>query len=75
MSRLGYILEELSAKLDRLKADDCEICYRGVYNHWWSDEPSLFRNDLGKEKDALDEIVRHYPDEFASAHTVDILRK
>lgn len=74
MSRLGYILEELSAKLDRLKADDCEICYRGVYDDRWLDEPSLYRGDrLGKEKDALEEIVRHYPDEFASAHTVDIL--
>lgn len=74
MSRLGYILEELSAKLDRLKADDCEICYRGVYDDSWLDEPSLYRGDrLGKEKDALEEIVRHYPDEFASARTVDIL--
>ncbi|MCQ2234890.1 MAG: FRG domain-containing protein [Paludibacteraceae bacterium] len=60
--------------MDRLKAEDCEICYRGVYDDSWLDRPSLFRGDrLSKEKDALEEIVRHYPDEFASAHTVDIL--
>lgn len=74
MSYLGYILEELSAKMDRLKADDCEICYRGVYDACWLDRPSLFRKDhLSKEKTALEEVVRYYSEEFASAHTVDIL--
>lgn len=51
-----------------------EICYRGVADQSWKEEPALFRNNnLENETRVLNEIIRQFPDDFTHSHTIDVL--
>lgn len=69
------ILNNLSRVLHSIDDDEYEVFYRGLEDATWKDVPSLFRNPnhLKKEKESVEEVIRNYPDEFSSAHTIDIL--
>ncbi len=66
------IVRELYTRLQKNRKG--EVCYRGVPNKKWKDLPSLFRSgNFEDESELLNEIVRHYPDDFVNAHTIDVL--
>jgi hypothetical protein len=69
------VLNDLSRKLLAIDDEEYEIVYRGFEDATWDDTPYLFRNPnfLKKEKDFVEEVIRNFPDEFSSAHTIDIL--
>lgn len=50
------------------------VVYRGVEDRTWLNEPSLFRGGrLRHEDEYINEVIRKFPDEFETAHTIDIL--
>ena len=63
--------ERLTQSIDTQKY---EICYRGLGENWWDNSPTIFRNNnLRLEKNYIEEVVRHFPNDFSEARTVDIL--
>ena len=76
MKAIINILNQLQNILADNKSSSCEICYRGVSDKSWKDEPALFRNNnLENETRVLNEIIRQFPDDFIYSHTIDILNQ
>ena len=70
---IGDLLGQLKKILSHVD-EESEICYRGFGDKEWLDNPALFReNRIPKEKNTIEETIRHFPDEFAGAHTIDVL--
>lgn len=74
MDTIVKILQQLQVILHQVPPPNGEICYRGVADKSWKDIPGIFRNNnLGKETEVLNEIVRQFPDDFRLSHTIDVL--
>lgn len=74
MDAIINILQQLQTRLRKMPPFKREICYRGVANKTWKEEPAIFRKDnLQYETKALNEIIRQFPEDFRYSHTIDVL--
>lgn len=78
MKELSDIIYQLSDVLNEIDKDEYEIVYKGLSKKEWVDSPTLFRGEcvqknISKESESIEELIRHYPEEFYNSRTIDVM--